>query len=95
MISTPKFACQQTINWTSIDVQSTNVTRSISQCLGYRMDGLKVKIEQAPDHLSQSKFYNRWKHDHFVTSLLAFAPICKRKVTPFWVPLPNKSQVGT
>jgi hypothetical protein len=36
------------------------------------MDGLKVKIEQAPDHLSQSKFYNGWKHDHFVTSLLAF-----------------------
>jgi hypothetical protein len=36
------------------------------------MDGLKVKIELTPDHLSQSKFYNGWKHDHFVTSLLAF-----------------------
>ena len=38
------------------------------------MDGLKVRIEQAPDEIVQSRFYNGWKSDHFVTSVLGFVP---------------------
>ena len=38
------------------------------------MDGLKVSIEEAPDEIVQSRFYNGWKSDHFVTGVLGFAP---------------------
>lgn len=38
------------------------------------MDGLKVTIEAAGDYITQSRFYNGWKCDHFVTSVLCFAP---------------------
>ena len=38
------------------------------------MDGLKVTIEAAGDFITQSRFYNGWKCDHFVTSVLCFAP---------------------
>jgi hypothetical protein len=38
------------------------------------MDGLKILIEEAPDGLVQSRFYNGWKSDHFITSVLCFAP---------------------
>lgn len=38
------------------------------------MDGVKVTIQQASDYLAQSEFYNGWKHDHFISSVLAFAP---------------------
>jgi hypothetical protein len=38
------------------------------------MDGLKLTIEQSSDPLVQSIFYNGWKCDHFVTSVLVFAP---------------------
>jgi len=38
------------------------------------MDGLKIKIHDAPDDIIQSRFYNGWKHNHFVTAVLCFAP---------------------
>ena len=38
------------------------------------MDGLKVMIEEAPDGIVQSRFYNGWKSAHFVTSVFCFAP---------------------
>lgn len=38
------------------------------------MDGLKVLIEDAGDFITQSRFYNGWKCDHYVTSVLCFAP---------------------
>jgi hypothetical protein len=38
------------------------------------MDGLKIKIDEAPDEITQSRFYNGWKHSHFVTAILCFAP---------------------
>jgi hypothetical protein len=38
------------------------------------MDGIKVRIEVAPDEIVQSRFYNGWKSDHFVTGVLGFAP---------------------
>lgn len=38
------------------------------------MDGLKVRIEQPADSLVQSRFYNGWKCDHFVTAVLCFSP---------------------
>ncbi len=38
------------------------------------MDGLKIKIDAAPDDITQSRFYNGWKHCHFVTAVLCFAP---------------------
>jgi hypothetical protein len=37
------------------------------------MDGLKIRIEQAPDGVVQGRFYNGWKCDHYVTAL-CFAP---------------------
>jgi len=38
------------------------------------MDGLKVRIEQATNFITQVRFYNGWKCDHYVTSVLCFAP---------------------
>jgi hypothetical protein len=38
------------------------------------MDGLKVRIEASPDGIVQSRFYNGWKSDHYVTAVLCFAP---------------------
>lgn len=38
------------------------------------MDGLKVRIEQAPDEIVQSCFYNGWKSDHYMTGVLGFVP---------------------
>ena len=38
------------------------------------VDGLKLYLQQAGDSIIQSRFYNGWKHDHFVTNLFAFAP---------------------
>ena len=37
------------------------------------MDGLKVTIEALGDFITQSRFYNGWECDHFVTSVLCFA----------------------
>lgn len=38
------------------------------------MDGLKLRIESASDFLTQARFYNGWKSDHFLTGVLCFAP---------------------
>jgi hypothetical protein len=38
------------------------------------MDGLKCRIEKAPDDIAQSRFYNGWKSDHFVSAVLCFVP---------------------
>ena len=38
------------------------------------VDGLKLYIQQSGDSVIQSRFYNGWKHDHFVTNIFAFAP---------------------
>jgi hypothetical protein len=37
------------------------------------MNGLKIKIHEALDDITQSHFYNGWKHNHFVTAVLCFA----------------------
>ena len=37
-------------------------------------DGLKLTLQQLPDFLLQSKYYNGWKHDHYVTRVFVFAP---------------------
>ena len=38
------------------------------------VDGLKLHLQQSGDSVIQSRFYNGWKHDHFVTNIFAFAP---------------------
>ncbi len=38
------------------------------------MDELKCRIEKAPDDIVQSRFYNGWKSDHFVSAVLCFVP---------------------
>ena len=38
------------------------------------VDGLKLYLQQAGDSVIQSRFYDGWKHDHFVTNIFAFAP---------------------
>ena len=37
------------------------------------VDGLKLYLQQACDSAIQSRFYNGWKHDHYVTNIFAFA----------------------
>jgi hypothetical protein len=37
------------------------------------MDGLKIRIEQAPDGVVQGPFYDGWKCDHYVTTVLCVA----------------------
>ena len=37
------------------------------------MDCLKKTIEASGDFITQSRFYNGWECDHFVTSVLCFA----------------------
>ena len=37
------------------------------------VDGLKLYLQQAGDSIIQSRLYNGWKHDHFVTNTFAFA----------------------
>jgi len=36
-------------------------------------DGLKLKLQQAGNVKIQTKFYNGWMHDHFVSNVLVFA----------------------
>ena len=38
------------------------------------VDGLKLYLQQVGDSIIQSRFYNGWKHDHYVTNIFAFAP---------------------
>ena len=38
------------------------------------MDGLKCSIEQAPDGIIQSRYYNGWKSGHCVTAVICFVP---------------------
>jgi hypothetical protein len=38
------------------------------------LGGLKCRIEKAPDDIVQSRFYNGWKSDHFVSAVLCFVP---------------------
>ena len=38
------------------------------------MDGLKLYLQQSPNCLIQSRHYNGWKHDHYVTNILGFYP---------------------
>jgi hypothetical protein len=38
------------------------------------MDGLKCRIEKAPDEIVQSRFFNGWKSEHYVSAVLAFVP---------------------
>ena len=38
------------------------------------VDGLKLYLQQSGDSIIQSRFYNGWKHNHFVTNIFAFAP---------------------
>ena len=37
------------------------------------VDGLKLYLRQSGDSVIQSRFYNGWKHNHFVTNIFAFA----------------------
>ncbi len=38
------------------------------------MDGLKLYIERPPDETTQSRYYNGWTHDHYVTNVFVFTP---------------------
>ena len=38
------------------------------------MDGLKCRIEKARNNIVQSRFYNGWKSDHFVSAVLFIVP---------------------
>ena len=50
------------------------------------MDGLKLRIQQAGTTDQQAKFYNGWKHDHFVTAVMCFCPDGTIPMTFFNVP---------
>jgi len=38
------------------------------------MDGLKFRIEKAPDDIVQFRAYNGWKSNHFFSAVLCFVP---------------------
>jgi len=38
------------------------------------MDGLKCHIEKAPGKIVQSRFFNGWKSEHYVSAVLVFVP---------------------
>jgi DDE superfamily endonuclease len=38
------------------------------------MDGLKLKIQQPADRVTENNFYNGWKHDHYVGAVIVFCP---------------------
>ncbi len=38
------------------------------------MDGLKLGIERPTDHEEQMKYYNGWKHYHYISNVICFAP---------------------
>ena len=38
------------------------------------MDGLKLYLQQSPNCLIQSRHYNGWTHDHYVTNISGFCP---------------------
>ena len=45
------------------------------------INSLKIKIDEPPDEITQSWFYNGWMHCHFMTAVLCFAfdgtiPVC-------------------
>lgn len=37
-------------------------------------DGPKLRLQQAEDVVIQTKFYNGWTHDYFVSNILVVAP---------------------
>eukprot|EP00957_Ditylum_brightwellii_P165910 12632327-Ditylum_brightwellii.AAC.1 len=38
------------------------------------MDGVKLYLQQAGDAKIQERFYNRWRHDYYVTNAFMFTP---------------------
>jgi hypothetical protein len=38
------------------------------------MDGVKLYLQQAGDAKIQERFYNGWRHDHYVTNVFMFTP---------------------
>ena len=46
---------------------------ALKNCWG-AMDGLKIGLEAAGDEQTQSRFYNGWKCDHYISNLFLFSP---------------------
>ena len=46
---------------------------ALTNCWG-AMDGLKIGLEAAGDEQTQSRFYNGWKCDHYISNLFLFSP---------------------
>jgi DDE superfamily endonuclease len=42
--------------------------------VAFAADGLKMSIHPPTDYLKQQKFYNGWKHGHYITNIIVFAP---------------------
>ena len=40
-------------------------------------DGLKLLLQQSGDTVIQNRFYNGWKHEHYVSNVFVFAPTGK------------------
>ena len=38
------------------------------------MDGLRLTLENSPDTEVQSRFYNGWTNDHYITNVFVFSP---------------------
>ena len=49
---------------------------SLNDCWG-AMDGLKVGVECAGDEVTQNRFYNGWKCDHYISNVFLFSPAGK------------------
>lgn len=59
-------------------------------------DGLKLTIDQAPTFISQSRYYNGWKCDHFITSVIVFCPDGTIPITYYAAPgVLHDSEIAT
>ena len=50
------------------------------------MDGLKLRLQQAPSRATENNCYNGWKHDHYVGAVIAFCPDGTIPIACFNVP---------
>jgi hypothetical protein len=54
---------------TAINLRYPHVGR-----VAFAVDGLKLQIHPPTDYKKQQRYYNGWKHGHYVTNIFVFAP---------------------
>ena len=60
--------------WAYVDAIGRRHPPLLPECVMGAMDGLKLYVEASCDEDTQSRFYNGWTHDHYVTNVFYFVP---------------------